>query len=216
MESEDKKVLFFVMGIQRSGGSTILDSFHRNRKVTILREKDKSVFDYFMLQPESEIRPILKKSKPITFIEAKSETKRREVTDVFSEFSGYSVKIIWNYRNPVNVFYSRLTKYPHKDWVSDELQFCEMWNQRNESVLKVLEHRPEDIAVVKLEDLIRSNRVFKQLCRFIGEKGRYKFYPEKSKSYPYFSDTAADTIIRHTSGILNRLDKSRRFVPDES
>ncbi|MBW1642930.1 MAG: hypothetical protein JRJ76_08835, partial [Deltaproteobacteria bacterium] len=213
-KSTDKKTLIFVMGIQRSGGSTLLNAFKRNRNISILREKDNKIFDYFMLRPEREIRPSLDKSKRIAFIEAKSETKKREVVDILSEFSHYTVKIIWNYRNPVNVYYSRLIKYPHKDWVADEVQFSEMWNQRNASVLKAMDQYRDDIAIVKLEDLAVSKKVFKQLCDFIGVKGRNTFYADKINTEKELSDTIIKNINNHTSPILKQLDLNRRFSPD--
>jgi len=213
MKSKDKKTLIFLMGIQRSGGSTILNVFKHNRNTSILKEKNNKIFNYFMLKPEKELRPILEKSKSIIFIEAKSETKKRDVSDLISEFSCYTVKIIWNYRNPVSVYYSRLIKYPHKDWVSDEIQFCEMWNQRNASVLKAVDQYRDDIAIVKLEDLSASKSVFKQLCDFVGVKGRNKFYPDKTNIEKELSNTVIKNINNHTSPILKQLDQNRRFLP---
>jgi hypothetical protein len=212
-KSKGKKIIHFVMGLQRSGGSTLLDAFRRNRNVSILREKNKRIFDYFMLRPESEIRPLLQKTKLITLIEAKSETKQREVKDLFAEFSEYSVKIIWNYRNPVSVYYSRLIKYPHKDWVADEIEFCKMWNQRNASVINALTLFQKDIAIVKLEDLIENKMVFNQLCDFIGVKGRNKFYSEKPTYEKALSDSIITTINEQTSSILAQLGLNRRFIP---
>lgn len=201
------------MGIQRSGGSTLLNAFRHNRKVTILSEKDKNVFNYFMLKPEQEIRRLLEKSKPTIFIEAKSETKTREVVDIFNEFSNYTVNIIWNYRHPVNVYYSRLIKYPHKDWVSDENQFCEMWNQRNGSIIRALDQYRENIVIVKLEDLAFSKSVFKQLCEFVGVKGRYKFYQDKINIEKKLSTSVIGKINDQTGSILTELDSNRRFIP---
>jgi len=213
MKSKDEKTLIFLMGIQRSGGTTILNAFKHNRNTSILREKNTKIFDYFMLKPEMELRPFLEKSKSIIFIEAKSETKKRDVIDLISEFSCYTVKIIWNYRNPVSVYYSRLIKYPHKDWVADEIQFCEMWNQRNASVLKAMDTYRDDIAIVKLEDLAESKIVFKQLCDFVGVKGRYKFYSDKINIEKELEDTIIKNIHNHTSHILKQLDLNRRFLP---
>lgn len=191
----------------------MLDAFRRRRNVSIYTEKDKRFFDNFFLKPEETIRPLLELSKPIIFIEAKSETKIRNVVDVVSEFSNYHVKIIWNYRNPVSVFYSRSIKYPDEDWVYDHNQFCEMWNRRNASVLHALDQYPDDIAIVKLEDLIESRLVFKQLCDFIGLKGRNKFFRDKNKYKKYMSDKIIQNIKDQTSVILLRLDAMRRFVP---
>ena len=212
-KSYELKTLFFVMGIQRSGGSTLLNSFKRCRDVSILREKDDHIFDYFMLRPEKEIRPFLDKSNPITFIEAKSETKRRDVIDLINEFSSYSVKIIWNYRNPVNVYYSRLIKYPNKDWVADEMQFCDMWNQRNASVLKAIDQYKNDIAIVKIEDLAESKNAFKKLCDFVGAKGKNKFYRDNINIDKKLSHTIVKNINTHTESILKQLDLNRRFLP---
>ncbi len=210
---QEEKILFFIMGIQRSGGSTVLDVFRYKRKVSIFTEKDKRFFDNFFLKPLESIQPLLENSKPITFIEAKSETKKREVKTIFSEFSQYTVKIIWNYRHPASVFYSRLIKYPHEDWVSDDNQFCEMWNRRNASVLSALEHYRDHIAIVKIEDLIASKKVFKQLCDFVGVKGRNKFYSDKNKIEKYLPAATIKSIHERTSAILNQLDLNRRFLP---
>lgn len=213
MKSTDEKILFFVMGIQRSGGSTVLDVFRRKRKVSIFTEKDKRFFDNFFLKPENIIRPLLDKSKQILFIEAKSETKIRSVIDIFSEFSSYNLKIIWNYRNPVSVYYSRSIKYPDEDWVYDHNQFCEMWNQRNGSVLNALDQYRNDIAIVKIEDLIESKKVFKQLCDFVGVKGRNKFFRDKKNNSMNISDKIIHNIKEQTSTILEHLELNRRFIP---
>jgi len=213
MKSNDTKILFFLMGIQRSGGSTLLNAFRRKRNVSVFKEKDKRIFDYFMLRPEKEIRPFIEKSKPITFIEAKSETKKRDVTDIFSEYSRYSVRVIWNYRDPVSVYYSRLIKYPHKDWVSDENGFSEMWNQRNNSVLTALKQYRNDIAIIKLEDLIESKNVFKHLCDFIGTKGKNTFYSDKVNIDNKLPEAIIKNIHKQTAKVLNQLDLNRRFLP---
>ena len=213
MKSNDTKILFFLMGIQRSGGSTLLNAFRRKRNVSVFKEKDKRIFDYFMLRPEKEIRPFIEKSKPITFIEAKSETKKRDVTDIFSEYSRYSVRIIWNYRDPVSVYYSRLIKYPYKDWVSDENGFSEMWNQRNNSILKALKQHRDHIAIIKLEDLIECKNVFKQLCDFIGTKGKNTFYSDKVNIGNKLPEAIIKNIQKQTSEVLNQLDLNRRFLP---
>lgn len=212
MKRQSQKRIFFVLGIQRSGGSTLLNAFKRNRVVSIFLEKDKKFFDYFMLKPEKDLRPFIEESKPIIFIEAKSETKKREVIDILNEFSNYMVKIIWNYRNPVNVYYSRLIKYPHKEWVSDENQFCDMWNQRNASILNAIDQYRDNIAIVKLEDLADSKIVFKQLCEFVGAKGRYTFYRDKTNIEKKLSSTVIETINNQTESILKELDENRRFI----
>jgi hypothetical protein len=212
MKIQSQKCLFFVMGIQRSGGSTLLNAFKRNRSVSIFREKDKNFFDYFILKPEKELRPFIEKSKSLILIEAKSETKKREVVDIFNEFSNYIINIIWNYRNPVNVFYSRLIKYPYKDWVADENQFCDMWNQRNSSIINALDQYRDNIAIVKLEDLSGSKSIFKQLCEFVGTKGRYTFYRDKIKIEKKLSASVIDKINNQTASILNKLDANRRFI----
>jgi len=213
MTSADEKAIFFVMGIQRSGGSTLLDAFRRKRNVSIFTEKDKRFFENFFLKPEALIRPLLEESKQFTFIEAKSETKIRNVIDLFSEFSQYNVKVIWNYRNPVRVYYSRLIKYPLEDWVVDHNQFCEMWNHRNGSVLNALNQYRDDIAIVKLEDLIESKMMFKQLCDFVGVKGRNKFFRDKKKIEKYISEKIIENITDRTSTVLYHLDVNRRFIP---
>jgi len=214
MKSVDTKSLFFLMGIQRSGGTTILNAFKRNRKVSILREKDESAFDYFMLRPEKEIRPLIERSRPTVFIEAKSETKKRDVVDVFHEFSNYRISIIWNYRDPVSVYYSRLIKYPYKDWVADENQFSAMWNQRNTSILRALDQFKDNIAIVKLEDLAESKKTFKQLCEVIGVKGRYVFYRDKTNIEKELPASIIENIKRQTSSVIKQLDRNRRFFAD--
>jgi len=190
-----------------------LDAFRRKRNVSIFTEKDKRFFENFFLKPEALIRPLLEESKQFTFIEAKSETKIRNVIDLFSEFSQYNVKVIWNYRNPVRVYYSRLIKYPLEDWVVDHNQFCEMWNHRNGSVLNALNQYRDDIAIVKLEDLIESKMMFKQLCDFVGVKGRNKFFRDKKKIEKYISEKIIENITDRTSTVLYHLDVNRRFIP---
>jgi hypothetical protein len=88
-----------------------------------------------------------------------------------------------------------------------------MWNHRNRSILNALDRHKNDIAIVKIEDLAESKEVFRQLCDFVGIKGKNKFYRDKINIKKELPETTIKTINDQTADVLNRLDLNRRFFP---
>ena len=137
----DEKFHVIIMGVQRSGTDTLLESLSFDKNFNSYNEGDSRAFDNWFLKKEKDLRELMK--NPCIF-KAISETgrggdaptdlinstKREKIYDFFYEFSNYKLRIPWIYRNPVNVYYSW-----HEKWNTPLDIFLNQWNKRNKIVL---------------------------------------------------------------------------------
>ncbi len=209
MSKYDKLKIIMVMGVQRSGTNALFNSFAKDPKFRSFNECDDSeIFYDWNLRPESEIRSILRGSGPV-LLKPVNETDFRSVTDVIREYEDYDIWIPWIYRDPVNVYYSWLTKWN----MSSVDEFIEMWNRRNQSILTALHDFGTRIAIVRYEDLVADPQVFFRACGFFSVKGEYLFREDSESGRRNLPSNVITEIEQGTTKILTQLNKSRSFTP---
>ncbi len=217
-----KRKMIWVMGMQRSGGTALMNSFLKDSNLDVYKQIDSDLFYHgpeHYLRPEPLISSKLDISSQTLVLEPKSETKIREVADVLNEFTNYDVRIIWNYRHPFDVFISRQQKYPNQEWTKDIDRFIELWNKRNQSIINVLNNQKSNITIIKLEDIIKEPSVYNQLCVSIGIKGNYIFrrYEKSFKNARQgVSEDVQRKISEGTAEVWSILEERRSFKPQYS
>lgn len=209
------KKLVMVMGVQRSGTTALFRSLALDWDLIGIDESDEKAFDNFFLKPEQEIRPILNALPGAVLLKPISETFIRSVADVFEEYKAYDLKVIWIYRDPIKVFYSRYIKGWVKLDTTSIVSFIRSWNRRNSLMLQCLPVYSSEIAIVSYDDLITDSQVFYDLCDYFDLHGMYLFRQDSSTGRKNLSKTYKAMIDVATFPVLNQLKRARRFKPQQ-
>lgn len=168
--------LIMVMGLQRSGTSALTEAIGQDPALQVETESENNAFyDNYFLRPEQEIRGLLWSIKRRVLLKPISEIQRRSVEDVLREYENYGVRLVWIYRDPVNVWSSMGVSLNVPDRHFD--RWAELWVEGNRSVLDALEGPYADqIVVVRYEDLITQREMFTALCAFLGIEERNNLF----------------------------------------
>jgi hypothetical protein len=204
-----KKKIIMVMGVQRSGTTVLLESLGMDETVKMVHEYDDDFFDNYFLRPLSEIKEQIDGLTKLPVLKPISETKFRRIEDVLQEYRDFSVWIVWIYRDPVNVYYSQVTK-----WGFSMEQVASDWNIRNAKILSALAGHEDRIAIVRYEDIISSVEVFKRLCEYLGVAGTSLFRSDSAGGRNHLCQELIQRIENGTSAVLSELDRHRRFTPE--
>ncbi len=208
------KRLIMVMGVQRSGTTTLFKSLAGDPQVTAFNESvDSRVFTDFCLRPEREIRPVLHDTPGPVLLKPLQETKFRSIAELAAEYSAYDLWIVWLYRDPVNVFYSGVVKGWRRMDIPDVERFTYTWNMRNRRLLSSLPALAAQTAVLRYRDLIADARVLRKLGRFLGLDGNDLFRRDSRAGRKHVPADLQDKIDRETAQVLAALDRRRRFKP---
>ncbi len=161
--------LIMVMGVQRSGTNVLFDSLATDRTLSAFPEDiDSAFYCNFKLRPLGELAPLIEHAPGRILLKPISETGRRSLAAVAEEYRSYPLRFVWIYRDPVNVFDSMR----RERWLSpneiDQPAHIRGWRKRNEYALQFQQQCPEQIAIVRYEDLCFDRAVFRQLTRWLG------------------------------------------------
>jgi hypothetical protein len=131
--SKARKSLIMIMGVQRSGTTALFDALAAAPGISPRNEsKSDTIYDDYFLRPEPEIRAVLHSLPGTVLLKPVRESERRTPLQVAEEYRDYDLRIIWLYRDPVNVFFS----YVRLGWCEDSpaaaLWFAMEWSNRNE------------------------------------------------------------------------------------
>ena len=204
------------MGVNRSGTNALRESLSKDADIYAFNEHKNNAFfvDYY-LRSEKETRKLIQKSEKPILLKPINETRKRSIDEVLKEYKDYEVKIIWIYRDPVNVHQSQKTffnkppisypKYKNVDW------FIKEWNKRNSEVLSVRKKYECNMIIVRYEDLISDPSIFWNTCRFAKIKGKYLFRKDSLNGRRILSKEVKTKIDRETFDVLKYLDKNRTF-----
>ncbi|MBC8501286.1 MAG: sulfotransferase domain-containing protein [DPANN group archaeon] len=212
------KKIIMIMGVNRSGTNALRESLSNDSKVNAFNEhKNNEFFVDYYLRPKKKIRPLIHKSLRPILLKPINESRIRSVSDVLEEYKNYDVRIIWIYRDPVNVhqsqksFYNKpprqYPKYKDVDW------FIKDWNERNKSILFALKDYKKNIVIIKYEDIILSPSVFWNVCEFVEIKGKYLFRKDSLNGRKFLPEEVKAKIDEKTSSVLKNLDQNRTFRP---
>ncbi len=206
------KRLVMIMGVQRSGTTGLFYCLSRHPSVTGYHEDEPRLYtpDY-MLKPASEIRDILDASPGIIVLKPISETMRRTIYDVASEFSDYDLRIVWIYRDPVNVIYSWL----QMGWSTPEQidYLANQWNIRNQLFLDYQMAPLTPTIVVRYEDLCNNIGLVSELGARLGIQYVSTMESDSAAGRARFDKSFQDRIDDQTAVMLAQLDSIRTLKP---
>ncbi len=153
----ERKKLVIIMGVQRSGTTVLFNIISSALGITACQEAvSDEIYDDFFLRPEKQIRDILHSLPGTVLLKPVRESERRSPLAVAQEYQNYDLKIIWLYRDPVNVYRS----YNRLNWcgtsIRDIAQFSQQWNQRNLDAIADSSKHGQRMIVVRYEDLVKQ------------------------------------------------------------
>ena len=151
--------LIMIMGMQRSGTTALLYALGQDPHVQVENEEPVSpLYDQYRLRPVYEIHQKLMQIKRRVLTKPVLEADFREIEDVIREFIVYDPRVVWIYRDPVDVWSSaknkfNLSKHDMKTWLK-------RWAKGNESALRAMSGPYWNrIRIVGYHDLIQHREV---------------------------------------------------------
>lgn len=204
IELRMRKKLIFILGSQRSGTNALRRSLSLDPDVMGFNESKKSdLFNNWILRPEVKIRDFILNKPSAVLIKPITNVKHQSVSVFLDGFKTYNLKVAWIFRDPVNVFSSRIKRWPYLD---DVEQFVSEWNRINRSVLEANTFK---IKIVAYEELLPGLGVFEKLCRFLGIRGENLFRSNHDGGYSHLQSATIEQIKAGTSATMTALNKSR-------
>lgn len=208
------KQVIMVMGVQRSGTTAVFRSLASDQSVTAYDESiDSAVYTKYRLRPLPEIAPLLDAAPDAVLLKPLSETFYRTLENIAGEYARYALRVVWIYRDPVNVLYSM----HRQGWLSlSEIAgavHLDRWNERNRLALQFATTHPEQIALVRYEDCLVDAQVFRRLTGWLGLKSKPLFRKDSTSGRRNIPAAAQQIIDAATRETLSALDELRTFKP---
>ncbi len=206
--------LIMVMGAQRSGTNVLFSSLATDRTLSAFPEDiDSAFYCNFLLRPLSELAALIERAPGRILLKPINETGRRSLAELAEEYRSYPLRFVWIYRDPVNVFDSMR----RERWLApneiDQPAHIRGWRKHNEYALQFQQQCPEQIAIVRYEDLCFDRAVFRQLTRWLGLDCNSYFRKDTAQGRKHVGVVAQRNIDARTSDTLAALDAARTFSP---
>lgn len=164
-----RKKLIMIMGVQRSGTTALFESLAGATGVTPRQESSgDEIYDDYFLRPEPEIRSALHALPGIVLLKPVRESERRAPLEVAAEYSNYDLRIVWLYRDPVNVYHSFLRLGWSGDSPDEASWFAEHWAKRNVEALSALDSCQKQLLFVSYDDLTNYPDLTSALAKALG------------------------------------------------
>jgi hypothetical protein len=208
------KELVMVMGAQRSGTNALFGSLANDKRVLAFNESiDNAIYFNYRLRPLGEIADVLGPATGTILLKPICETLYRTIEDVIEEFRSYALRIVWIYRDPVNVFYSMHQEgwIPFNEIGSED--HVEQWMKRNWLAHESYKRHSDLIAIVRYEDLLIDSRVFRRLRDWLRIESRAFFRADSGKGRKQVPLAIQRKIDSRTADVLHALDAARIFRP---
>lgn len=210
--------LIFVLGVQRSGTTALLESLGQDPS---LRVEDESpcneLYDRYALRPEPEIRDVLWRTPKRVLLKPLANLFEATVEELLAQFADYGSMAVFLYRDPVFVWQSTMRTFQVDD--SELTAWLDRWRRIHRGLLLALAGPfRRRIALVRYEDLMRSRGVFRPLCRFLRvSPSNAVFWRARANARPHaLSKEAVERILLETSEILSEMDSARTFAPSRA
>jgi Concanavalin A-like lectin/glucanases superfamily/Sulfotransferase family len=204
--------LIMVMGVQRSGTSVLYSSLATDERLSAFPEEIDSSFYYaFRLRPVGELAPLIARSAGRILLKPISETFVRSLVQLADEFRTYPIRFVWIYRDPVNVLHSM----QRQKWIAPQdiakPDHLLAWHVRNQYAIQFHRQSPEQIAIVRYEDLCLDPMVFLKLTDWLGLNCESLFHNDSVSGRKHVPYRAQRAIEARTSRTLRALNAARRF-----
>ena len=206
--------LIMVMGAQRSGTNVLFDSLATDRTLSAFPEDiDSAFYCNFLLRPLSELAALIEHAPGRILLKPISETGTRSLVELAQDYRSYPLHFVWIYRDPVNVFDSmRRERWLATDEI-DQSVHMHGWCRRNEYALQFQQQSPDQIAIVRYEDLCFDPALFRQLTRWLGLDCNSYFRKDSARGRKHVTIVAQRNIDAGTGDTLGALDAARTFRP---
>ncbi|THB65109.1 MAG: hypothetical protein D6E12_13365 [Desulfovibrio sp.] len=209
---ENKRVVL-VLGVQRSGTNALHRSLALDPWVAGFNEDgDNEFYHKYRLREPSSFLPVIGKFPGIVLLKPIMDIIKRDLSELYAKFPGCEVKTAWTYRDPVNVFYSRVKRWPQADWTEPE-SFSAKWNEINRKGLEQANQTPQDFAIVSYDDMTVDYATFRGVSRFLGIQGVWLFRADSRSGYRHLATEVQEQIMEQTREVREALDAARTFQP---
>ncbi len=208
------KELIMVMGTQRSGTNALFGSLASDKRVVPFNESiDNRIYHNYRLRSLSDFGDVVDTAAGPVLLKPICETLYRTIEDVIKEYRGYDLRIVWIYRDPVNVFYSM-----HQEgWIPfDEIGndgHIKQWNRRNRMASETCQRHPDLMAIVRYEDVLTDLKVFSRLRDWLRLESRPCFRLDSERGRRQVPIAVQREIDEGTTQVLKALDAARTFRP---
>ncbi len=204
--------LIMVMGVQRSGTKVLFNSLANDRSLTSFNESvDDAIYDRYRLRPLPQIAHVLNAAPGTVLLKPISETPDRALEEIAAEYAAYDLRVVWIYRDPVNVLYSM----QRKGWLPptqiDATVHVLDWERRNRLALRFHAQNPARIAIVRYEDCCIDPRVFRDFSAWLGVTGASLFRTDSDVGRKNVAREAQEKIHAAVGLTLLALDDARTF-----
>lgn len=164
--------IVMILGVQRSGTTALFQAFAAARGVIPCEESPQDdLYDEFFLRPEPAIRAAIRDRPGTILMKPVRESERRGPAGIAREFSrqaGYDLRMVWMYRDPVNVFDS----YVRRGWTvpTEEAarEFAIQWRRRNLGAIEDAPALGPGFLILRYEDLSDDPTLVGQVAEAIG------------------------------------------------
>src|SRR5437870_1552537 len=206
--------LIMVMGAQRSGTNVLFSSLATDRTLSAFPEDiDSAFYCNFLLRPLRELAALIERAPGRILLKPITETGRRSLAELAEEYRSFPLRFVWIYRDPVNVFDSMR----RERWLApneiDQPAHIRGWRKHNEYALQFQQQCPEQIAIVRYEDLCFDPAVFRQLTRWLSLDCNPYFRKDSAQGRKHVAIVAQRNIDAGTGDTLDALDAARTFRP---
>ena len=161
----------------------------------------------------SELAALIERAPGRVLLKPISETGTRSLVELAQDYRSYPLHFVWIYRDPVNVFDSmRRERWLATDEI-DQPVHIHGWCRRNQYALQFQQQCPEQIAIVRYEDLCFDPALFRQLTRWLGLDCNSYFRKDSARGRKHVTIVAQRNIDAGTGDTLCALDAARTFRP---
>ncbi|MBU3665935.1 MAG: cytochrome P450 [Chthoniobacterales bacterium] len=215
LNSASPKKIIMIMGVQRSGTTTLFNALASAANVTAREESpDDQIYSDYFLRPEPEIRDVLQGLPGTIVLKPVRESERRSPLEVANEYADYDLRIIWLYRDPVNVFDS----YLRCDWLTirkrtDALTFAGKWHERNAQAVADAADLGDRLVVVSYEDLVTDPDVLRRLGLALELRVKNTFRDDSALGRMRQPGAICGMIDDATASVRSHLDRMRLVKP---
>lgn len=206
------KRVIIIMGVQRSGTTALFETLATDLGLTAYHEHpDNALYYDYYLRPEPEIRAILQAAPGAVLLKPVKESNKRGVEAVFEEYAAYDLRIVWLYRDPVNVIHSWVCK----GWTTqaNAIPVALEWVARNQAMLEVMAAFQDRLIIVRYEDLLQEAAVLERLKSSLGLTGQSTLRTDSNAGRTNVPERLQALIDQITGRTLALLDQARTLRP---
>lgn len=208
------KRIIMILGVQRSGTTALFEALATAPGVTARNEspQDDLFANYFLL-PEPRIREVLAGLPGTILLKPVRESERRSPKSIADEYADYDLKMIWLYRDPVNVFDS----YLRKGWLQENRDsaqtFAIQWRRRNLEAIIQHSHLGGRMLMICYEDLVNNADQLPRLGEALGLQINSRFGSDSANGRLRLPEPLRSLIDQETLKTRARLDQIRSLDP---